>query len=283
LFVLVTVLCFIGFFAEQPTGESVTLGQVSTTAPLDAASTTRATRHEQSLDDVLESAKEMLADLKAGLHDYRATLVKRERINGKLGQEASMQVKIRNRNEQRESNPGLSVYLKFLTPESSAGREVIWQESRNKGKLVAHEGGFKNFIRVSLDPNGRLAMLGNKYPITGIGLINLVEKLIEKGERDKHNQSAKVTISDGHTVGDRPCQLIEVRHPSQEGEIDFHIAQIFIDTERRIPLRYAAYLWPETDDDAPPLEEEYTYLDVETNVGLTDEDFDPDNPNYEYP
>ena len=35
--------------------------------------------------------------------------------------------------------------------------------------------------------------------------------------------------------------------------------------------------WPETPGGEPPLEEEYTYLDVELNVGLKDSDFDPDN------
>lgn len=33
----------------------------------------------------------------------------------------------------------------------------------------------------------------------------------------------------------------------------------------------------------PVLEEEYTYMDVKLNVGLTDEDFDPDNKTYQFP
>jgi outer membrane lipoprotein-sorting protein len=55
-----------------------------------------------------------------------------------------------------------------------------------------------------------------------------------------------------------------------------------LDTERLIPLRYAAYLWPEKDGE-PVLEEEYTYLNVQLNVGLTDADFDPENENYHFP
>ncbi|MGN6136394.1 MAG: DUF1571 domain-containing protein, partial [Aureliella sp.] len=34
--------------------------------------------------------------------------------------------------------------------------------------------------------------------------------------------------------------------------------------------------------DPPPLEEEYTYLDVQLNVGLKDIDFDPENPAYNF-
>ena len=29
--------------------------------------------------------------------------------------------------------------------------------------------------------------------------------------------------------------------------------------------------------------EEYTYVDVQLNVGLIDADFDPDNPRYDFP
>jgi outer membrane lipoprotein-sorting protein len=73
-----------------------------------------------------------------------------------------------------------------------------------------------------------------------------------------------------------------VTHPDKKPEFDFHVAQIFFDIERMIPLRYAAYMWPEDGGD-PPVEEEYTYLDVKLNVGLTDEDFNPDNKSYKFP
>ena len=124
--------------------------------------------------------------------------------------------------------------------------------------------------------------MGNKYPITEIGLVKLVEKLVEKGKRDQELAEAEVSVSSGHMVGDRECHLIEVRHPKQKEGLDFHLAQIFLDQERMIPLRYAAYLWPDSGED-PPLEEEYTYLNVQLNVGLPVETFDPDNPNYEFP
>jgi len=44
-----------------------------------------------------------------------------------------------------------------------------------------------------------------------------------------------------------------------------------------------AYLWPEAEGEDPPVDEECNYQDVKLNVGLTDMDFDPDNPEYDYP
>ena len=90
-------------------------------------------------------------------------------------------------------------------------------------------------------------------------------------------------IVEDQRVGDRVCQLIQVTHPERDPRYDFYIAQIFIDTQRMIPLRYAAFLWPQKAGGEPLLEEEYTYLDVKLNVGLTDTDFDPNNPDYQFP
>ena len=84
-------------------------------------------------------------------------------------------------------------------------------------------------------------------------------------------------------VGDRACRLSQVTQPKSVPGADFYIVQVFLDTERQIPLRYAAFLWPQRPGDPPPLEEEYTYLDVELNVGLSEADFDPDNSEYNYP
>ena len=42
------------------------------------------------------------------------------------------------------------------------------------------------------------------------------------------------------------------------------------------------YGWPTQAGGQPPLVEEYTYRDVRVNVGLTDADFDPENPNYNF-
>ena len=47
-----------------------------------------------------------------------------------------------------------------------------------------------------------------------------------------------------------------------------------------MPVRYAAYTWPETPSEKPLLLEEYTYVNMKINVGLTDKDFDDHNESY---
>jgi hypothetical protein len=83
--------------------------------------------------------------------------------------------------------------------------------------------------------------------------------------------------------GGRNCQHIVLRHPEKKPEYEFYEAHIFIDKEHFLPLRYAAYTWPEEEGGDLVLEEDYTYLVLKLNVGLTDDDFDWRNPDYNYP
>ena len=63
---------------------------------------------------------------------------------------------------------------------------------------------------------------------------------------------------------------------------EFFLAQIYIDDERMIPIKYASFSWPKAPGGTPVLLEEYTYLDLAFNVGLTDLDFDQKNPAYKF-
>jgi hypothetical protein len=240
-------------------------------------------RKQHPLDRPLEIARNGLEHIRNDIHDYTAVMVKRERVGNDFIGPEKMFLKIRNRKtDEGKLIVPLSVYMKFLEPPSKAGREVIWVEDRNDGKLVGHEAGLLNLMRANLNPNGPFAMMGNRYPISEIGIENLVQRLIEKGQRDRSLEPCDVQIR-AATVEGRQCTLIEVKHPERRPYFDFHIARIFIDDELNIPIRYAAYSWPEADGGEPVLLEEYTYLDVRLNVGLSDADFDPDNPDYDFP
>jgi hypothetical protein len=60
----------------------------------------------------------------------------------------------------------------------------------------------------------------------------------------------------------------------------FNIARIFVDDAMNVPVRYEAYDWPKNAGGAPELIEAYTYVNMKFNVGLTDADFDRNNPAY---
>lgn len=293
LFSLVAVLSVVAVVSSSSSQNGIAENQSSLTdllsvrSPISSTSGANQNGDAESvaaaltMQDLVELAQRILADMRVNLHDYRGILVKHERIGGKLGAQTRMEFKIRNPGKSPDA--GLSAYMKFTQPRSARGREVIWINGHNNNKLVVHEGGLLNLLRIELAPDSSLAMLGNKYSVTEIGMLRLVEKLIEKIDRGVDLSQCIIETRDGEMVGDRSCQLIQVTQPRSVPGADFYIAQVFLDTERQIPLRYAAFLWPEQVGAEPPLEEEYTYLDVELNVGLSDSDFDPDNPAYNFP
>jgi hypothetical protein len=255
----------------------------------------------KTLGDAIAFARAKLVAMDSDLNDYRGRIVKQERIDGVLGEQQEMAFKIRTRRASLE--PGgvpqpFSVYLKFLQPTSLAGREVVWVENANEGQMTVHESGFAGLVRLQLDPTGFLAMRGNLHPIHEIGFQNLVEQLIQRAQVIEAHGGADVRVIEGYPVGESTCQLIQVRPRANSNNralasdaaalkaegVDFYLAEIAIDSQRGIPLRYAAYGVPNAEQhDDPPLLEEYTYLDVELNIGLDDFDFNPDNPEYEFP
>jgi hypothetical protein len=243
--------------------------------------------HAHPLDPALDLAREGLATIQATVNDYTCTVVKRERIDGELLDYQYMFVKVRNRKVQnnRVVQP-FSVYMYFLKPSDVKGRECIYVEGRNDDKLVAHEGGMAGRLlpTVWLRPTSMLAMRNQRYPITELGIEKLVDKLIERGEQDRAagDRGCEVTFSENAKINGRVCTLLQIKNPAPSPALDFYLAQIFIDDELNVPIRYAAYDFPATPGGKPQVIEEYTYLNIKLNVGLTDKDFDHNNSDYNF-
>ena len=237
------------------------------------------------LDRALVFANESLASMRANVYDYTARMAKRESVNGQLGKTSFMDLKIRcpRVTPQGQQTP-FSIYMKFLQPRAEAGREVMWVDGRDDGNLLAHvPGGIIGLRTFELDPKGMMAMKGQRYPIYEAGLENLVVKLIEKATRDRAAGNCEVTYRDGLALNKRPCSLIEVVHHQKRAPYEFHKAQVLIDDELNVPVRYTSYDWPKSPGAKPQILEQYTYVNLKMNVGLTDEDFNPKNPAYNFP
>jgi hypothetical protein len=237
------------------------------------------------LDRALQIARDGLAGSRANINDYTALMVKRELLGGELSEHQFMQAKIRNRKvvNGKIVQP-LSVYLRYLKPSSVKGREVIYVEDRNDGNIIAHEGGFKGrFLpTVNIPPDGMLAMRGQRYPITEIGLENLIVQLLDRGQTARKFSDAQCEFRKNARIKDRACTVFQVTLPTKRPELVFYQAQVFIDDQFKVPIRYIAYDWPIREGAPLQVLEEYNYLDLKVNVGLTDKDFDPNNTAYKF-
>jgi len=216
----------------------------------------------------------------AAIKDYTAIMQKQETINGVEQGGQVMEVKVR--------HEPFSVYIKFRYPDRLNGQQAIFVRGQNDDKLVAHGVGIQRLAGTQkLEPTSFFAMQGNKYPITEMGILNLVDKLLEVGYKDSKFGECEVKYTEGVTIGRdasaRECTLIEVIHPVPRQNFIFHVARIYVDKEWNMPIRYESYDWPRKAGESPQVIEAYTYLNLKLNVGLTDADFDYKNPAYNYP
>lgn len=238
---------------------------------------------EHPIDPLLELAEEGYQRIDQSVRDYTATIISQVRISGKLQPEKRIECKIRHARESDTVSTPFSIYLKMLKPAKIKGQEVIWVQGQNEDRLIAHTTGMMNLKRFLLDPRGIIAMKGNRYPIFDIGFKNLIKKMKEFGLRDRQHGECEVAITRDVLVDDRPCTLIEVVHPIKREHFTHHISKIYLDQGRDVLVGYEGFLWPEKPGQPPQLLERYFYVDMQINVGLTDEDFSPDNPHYDFP
>jgi hypothetical protein len=231
---------------------------------------------EHPLVPALRWAKEHGLPAIEGLKDYSARLIKRERIAGRLDNYQQLLLKIRNK--------PFSVYAQFTYPSTLKGQEVIYVEGQNHGSMWAHRPTSK-IGTVSARPDSPIAMHDQRYPLTEIGLVNLVRRLIEVAEHDMKYEECDVKFFPGVKIRGRAgtCTCLQVVHPVPRQHFTFSLARICVDDEQGLPVRYESYDWPTELGSALSLIEEYTYLDLKVNNGFTDEDFNIKNPAYKFP
>ncbi|HEY3394034.1 MAG TPA: DUF1571 domain-containing protein [Lacipirellulaceae bacterium] len=223
---------------------------------------------EHPLAPTIRVCKASLEEIDRNIRDYSCTLVKCERVDGTLGEHQHIFLKVRHK--------PFSVYMRFLKP--FAGREVAYVDGQNNNEMVVLEAGLKRSLlgKMNLDPNGALAMRGQKHPITRVGIRNLTAELIRRMEADLKYAECEVTTK-AEKIGNRPVTLVQAVHPIPRQNFDAHIARVFFDNELGIPIHYDSYLWPKQPGGEPPLEESFTYTNLKVNNGFTARDFDAYN------
>jgi hypothetical protein len=226
---------------------------------------------EHPLVPYLKLARES-RDAAAQLNDYQADFEKQELIAGRL---THHQMLIKQRNQP------FSVYLRFSNP--NPGREVLYVDGKNKGKLIAHEGkGLKAWAgSMWLAPKCPQAMIDNRYPITQIGMLRMIETVIHQWEEETNFGETDVKYYPDSKLNGTECSIIESSHPRPRRQFKFHMTRLFIDKKTKLPFAVQQWGFPPAGD-APSLEEQYIYSDIKPNIRLTDADFDSKNRNYKF-
>lgn len=198
---------------------------------------------------------------------YTTTLVKRERIDGKLQPEETIALKVRHQ--------PLAFHMKWLAGPFKK-REVLYNETRyGAGKIRVREGGLLGVMPVTIGVDAAVARRGTKHRVTEVGLKPLVE-LVEReyakaapaGDIDRKNHG--IVELDG-----RPVYRMETILP-RERDRGYYCYRMmhYTDFVRALEVKAEVYGF----DDQ--LDEVFHYQDVDTAVTFTDADFDPKNKAY---
>jgi hypothetical protein len=224
--------------------------------------------NEHPLAPVVRTLKASQDTLDKNIRDYSCTFIKRENVDGQLTEYQHIFMKV--------MHQPFSVYMSFVKPYT--GREVVYVEGQNQGKLVALDTGVKRFLgKMQLDVQGAMAMKGNRHPITSVGIRNLCTKLIKMSEEEMKYSECDVKTNPDTKINGRSTTMILVTHPTPRQNFRFHASRIFLDNELRIPIHFDAYTWPAQAGAKPPLEESYTYQNLKINNNYTARDFDAYN------
>ncbi|MCH2125024.1 MAG: DUF1571 domain-containing protein [Pirellulaceae bacterium] len=240
------------------------------------------TQHKQLLYHVIQMAELGLVKIDSEIHDYTCKLIRRERIGNQLGGYEHLDLKLRHERRQNDKIVvPFSVYAHFQKSPRFQGREVLYVAGRHQGDLIVKRGGPRlGGITLQLNPQGKLALSHNRYPITDIGIRNLVMKTLAVLQEEIAYDDCQVRMLKDSKLNGASCTQIELTHPTQRDHFRYHRAKVLIDDKLQIPIYFASYSWPQATDEEPLLLEEYAYLNVRLNVGLSEDDFQQSNPAY---
>lgn len=226
----------------------------------------------------IDPALELMRECKrryASVQDYTALFVKEERIGKVLLPPNYIRMKFREK--------PFSVYFRWVQPET--GKEAIYVEGKNDGKIITHGVGFTRALAgvMKVDPEGSLARKDNRHGIKEAGIGNLIDRIIARWEFERRYNETIVETSHVRING-RPAYLVNTIHPGNDAnKFAFHTFKLYVDKELMLPIRCEGYAFPSVPGrESGGLLESYTYLDLRINVGLTELDYSPKNPNYNF-
>lgn len=200
--------------------------------------------------------------------DYRCIFKKQERVGGNLLPQETILLKFKK---------PFSIYMKWIK-EPHKGQEIIYVRGWNDNELRAHPGSFPD-LTVNLDPNGLLAMRDERHPVTEAGIGYTIKLVTDDfNYAVKHPQDGVKYYNRGlKKVSGRTTRCFEALMPIRSDSAYYaHRAVVYMDTTLALPARVTIY------NNSNLLIEDYIYADIHLNVGLTKEDFNPDNPKYDF-
>ena len=226
-----------------------------------------------ALADDRDQVFALVAEIEAAekrLQDSVYTLEMQEYVDGKLKDKEVMALKYRRPHE---------VMLTWVGDVNN-GRELLYRHGWNDGNLRVNPGRF--LPTLNLDPLGKVATAESRHSVLDSGVPFAVGKIT--GDtwkvRDAPDQYADATFTwlGASQVGGRSVSCYEATLPKAQ-DASFYATKAKVCAYDDLKLPASFEVW-DVEDGSLRMVERFVFGDLKVNVGLTDTDFDPDNPAY---
>jgi hypothetical protein len=159
------------------------------------------------------------------------------------------------------------------TEGNDEGQEVIYAGKKYGNQIYVHPGGTFSFISTKIDPNGGMAMKGTRHSILESDYGYVVSLITTNFNKAKAANEGKINIEKLSGGNSQEGLAITVEFPEGKG---YYAGKITINLDKKLnlPTQVRVFDWRGT------LLESYKYSNIKINVGLSDKDFDKDNPEY---
>lgn len=261
------VLLFMAFCMTVLSTGAMARSPASGPAPESASAST--SEPQFTLADMVRFTDQMSKAARS-LTDYQCLFHKTEWKNGKpIPYQLTLQ--------KWRASP-FSVYMKWVGKEKT-DQEVIYREGWNNNKLRAHAGSFPR-VTVNLDPEGSLAMSDSRHSVRKAGFAETVRQIskdVERAVKEKgvgwefHNEGES-------TVYGEKVHCVVAQSP---GGAQYYGDKVRICKSLKTRLPVVVQVWKHEQGSLRQIEN-FGFEACKLNTGLTDKDFDPDNPEYDF-
>lgn len=184
-----------------------------------------------------ESLARLFADTKTALakvRDYSGHYVRHEQVEGRLIPEQTCEIRVRTK--------PFSISVKVISPSDYSGRETVYISDRYNGKVRLKEA--KKLSYKTLEQDDPAVLADTRHKITNVGLAAIVERLERSVSVERRlNNPVEVLVSD-YLFQDRQCTRYEIITPRPHAYRYAYRQVVYIDKEKKLPLRYESYAQP---------------------------------------
>lgn len=221
--------------------------------------------------DGLAAYTMMLAEAKIAygkVNDYSGHVVHQDRIKGKLTGDQTAEIRVK-------AKPS-SVSLKYVAPSTLIGKELVFVNGRNAGKLrMKPAGSFGPGGFLSVELGDSRATANTRHTATEFGIAPMIEMLDKQLTIEQRLRNAvQVSVADYAYAG-RQVTRYEVYTDRAHALRYAYRTVVFVDKETKLPIRLEAYDQP-TVGGSPTgeLMESYSYVNLKFNQGIGDSVFE---------